>query len=102
MAWGNEAAEQHEKDQPTELIREDGSIRGSLLPKGTVRQQAERFQAAMDDVRRASSALGEELRQLEIYARERAGDVRGQYLSTEASRAYVDMADRIKALRGES
>jgi hypothetical protein len=71
-------------------------------PKGSVRAQAEKFQEAMDAVRRASNALGRELANLEVYARTRSTEVRGHYQSTEASKAYDDMADRVKAIRGES
>lgn len=70
------------------------------VPPSNVREAAERFQAAMDEVRRASRGIQNELQKLEIYARERSGEVRGHYQHTEGSKAYDDMADRIKALLG--
>lgn len=61
----------------------------------------ERFESSMREVRRQVDLLRSELISLEVYAREQSGAVRGQYQSTEASRAYDDMADRIQALRGD-
>lgn len=102
--WGDEAAERHEMNEPSEPLAVDGTPRMSMaLPSGrTVSAARERSQAAMDDVRRLTNMLGNELRELEIYARERASEIRGQYKDTEASRSYIDMADRIKAIRGEA
>lgn len=101
---GDEAAERHEMNEPSEPLAVDGTPRVSMaLPSGrTVSAARERSQAAMEDVRRLTNMLGNELRDLEIYAREQSSEVRGHYQSTEASRAYIDMADRIKAIRGEA
>lgn len=83
------------------MAREDESVRNPGIALPSTRAVSERFQQAMDEVRRQVNALHVALTDLEVYARGQAGEVRGQYISTEASRAYDDMADRIKALRGE-
>lgn len=90
MAWGEDAAEQWEQDQPSTV--------GIPLPGGGVTEARERFNAAMDDVRRKTNALGQELRTLESYAREKANP--GVWSEPDADAAYLDMADRLAAILG--
>lgn len=68
-----------------------------LPPDHSVRSAGEKFLRAMDDVRKANRAIESATRELEIYAREQAGDFEH---TANARIAYRDMADRIKALLG--
>lgn len=65
-----------------------------------VTQARERLEDSLNAIRLIAATLHGDLADLHIYARERADDVRGHYQSTEASKAYNDMADRIAALLG--
>lgn len=63
----------------------------------SIRFANENFLRAMDKVRKANREVESATRELEVYAREQAGDP-GQ--TANARIAYRDMADRIAALLG--
>jgi hypothetical protein len=109
MSWASEHARKYPGHRATTSANNPGycldcgerpltyDLAQPLVPTSNVREAAERFQSAMDEVRRASRAIESEILRLEIYAREQAGDFEHNHL---ARAAYRDMADQLKALLG--